>query len=363
MRIAYVINDLGGGGAEKVALTAAHALAKRGHQTLLVALTGDTAYDVSTPVVRLGTTIPAGFPFTALAAIRLRRALNTAFGGLSADLVISALPGADRVVRQARLPNSWHWIHNTLSEQAKSLTSSRRTRKRIAQARRRYDGRTLIAVSNGVAKDLRDNIGCTAADIRVIYNPFDLSEIRRLATSQPTGLPDYPYVLHVGRYTRQKRHDVLLDAYKASGVPHRLVLLTAPHPALMAQIAERALGDRVEVAGFQKNPYPWYKHAAALILSSDFEGLPNVLIEAIACGTPVVSTDCPSGPSEILTGPLSGYLCAVGDVRGLGRLLQQVIAVPPVIDPTFVDRFSVARHVDAIEGLAAVRPQKADGHL
>jgi glycosyltransferase involved in cell wall biosynthesis len=203
-----------------------------------------------------------------------------------------------------------------------------------------------------VAADLHERLGIRSAETVVIYNPLQLGEIRRKALLPQAGVLEEPYVMHAGRYARQKRHDVLFDAYTHSKVPHRLVLLTKTSRALRELIASRGLTDRVTITGFIQNPFPWYANASALVLSSDFEGFPNVLVEALACGTPVVSTDCPSGPNEILTGPLSRYLAPCGEPAALGRCLASVIEAPPTIDPTIVDRFSEKVALEAIEALA-----------
>jgi glycosyltransferase involved in cell wall biosynthesis len=153
-----------------------------------------------------------------------------------------------------------------------------------------------------VAADLRSSFAIDAGRIRTIANPFDLAAIRALSTEPCPARPTTPYILHVGRFAPQKRHDLLLAAFAASNLPQRLLLLTPPDPRLDTLIAQHGLQHRVASADFQANPYPWMAGAELLVLCSDHEGLPNVLIEALACGTRVVSTDCPSGPREILGG-------------------------------------------------------------
>ena len=160
---------------------------------------------------------------------------------------------------------------------------------------------TVYSEINKIASftDLRVAIGLTRARIVRIYGGFDLEEIRRAARLPEADLPREPFVLHASRFMPQKRHDLLLDAWLAARLPHRLVLLTQASPGLDALIAERGLKERVLVAGFRPNPYPWMRAAELLVLSSEREGMPNVLVEALACGTRVVSTDCPSGPREV----------------------------------------------------------------
>ena len=121
---------------------------------------------------------------------------------------------------------------------------------------------------------------------------------------------------------------MLLDALRSARNALPLVMLTN-HPDKVARLARRhGVAARVRPVAFRQNPYPWMAHAKLVVLSSDYEGFPLVLIEALACGTPVVSTDCPHGPSEILTGPLARWLVPVGDPRALGAAIDEALAAP-----------------------------------
>lgn len=338
MRIAFVVTNLAGGGAEKAVLKLAAGLAGRGHATEVVLLEDrvEHAVPAGVRISALGQTASKGWLGKRLLARRLARHLEPA-----PDLTVSTLPFADEVAALARLPNHWCRIANTLGSEIDKLAAGQpaKARRRLARYRRLYGGRPLIAVSAGVADDLRRRLG-VAGRIETIPNPFDVAAIRRAAA--PAVALERPYVIHVGRFSAQKRHDLLLDAWTqlAAGreqLPDRqplLVLLTAPDAGLQAMIDARGLTDQVRIAGFQADPYPWIAGAELLVLCSDHEGLPNVLIEALACGTAAVSTDCPSGPRQILAA-FPQCLVPCGDAGALAAAIMRCLAVPP--DPSRAD--------------------------
>lgn len=290
-----------------------------------------------------------------LAALRLRRAFRQQQTEAQFDFCISTLPYADEVVNLAGLPRVWHRIANTLSAEIENLKrrSPAKAARRLARYRRIYDGKNLVAVSDGVAQDLQRELGLSKANIQRLYNPFDLDEIRALA-AEPAALPKERYVVHIGRFAPQKRHDLLLEAWAIAALPHKLVLLASPSPALDDLIAAAGLAGRVIVAGFQQNPYPWIRAADALVLCSDHEGLPNVLIEALICGTRIVSTDCPSGPREIMAGPLARYLVPPGDAQALAAALRAAVDNPLSSSAADLTRFSADTVAQGYEGLPAL---------
>jgi glycosyltransferase involved in cell wall biosynthesis len=165
-------------------------------------------------------------------------------------------------------------------------------------------------------------------------------------------------VLHVGRFMPQKRHDLLLDAWRRTSLPHRLVLLTERSPELDALIADRGLEDRVFVAGFRANPYPWMRASDLLVLSSDREGMPNVLVEALVCGTRVVSTDCPSGPREVLRGDLGRWLVPCRDPQALAEAIKAALDAPPPGASAVPGDFTEAHMAAAYEALGTQYPAR-----
>jgi glycosyltransferase involved in cell wall biosynthesis len=349
MNFALVVTSLAGGGAERSLLRLAAALMRRSHAVRMILLEHRIEHEV-----------PPGLPIDVLRtrkgvigkwfAARALRRLH-----LPADtLTVSTLPFADEVAIRAGLPNLWCRIANTLSEEIVRLEGSKAAR-RLARYRRLYEGRRLIAVSDGVADDLRRGIGLQNACIERIYNGFDFAAIRAAAGAPEPGLPREPFLLHVGRFMPQKRHDLLFDAYRRSGLEQPLVLLTQPSTALDALIARAGLEGRVRVAGFRPNPYPWMRAAELLVLSSEREGLPGVLVEALACGTRVVSTDCPSGPREVLRGALAKGLVPNGDARALAEAMRAALAAPRPGLEAIPTEFGETHMVERYEALAQER--------
>ena len=346
MNFSLVVTNLAGGGAERSLLRLGAALMKRGHAVRMILLEDRIEHELPAglriDVLRTRNGVVGKY----LAAMALRRL------HLPSDaLTVSSLPFADEVALHAGLPALWCRIANTLSEEIAHLSGYKAAR-RLSRYRRMYEGQQLVAVSDGVAEDLRSRIGLQRARIERIYNGFDFDEIRTAAQTPEPELPREPYVLHVGRFMPQKRHDLLLEAYRRSGLAQPLVLLTRPSPALDTLIARVGLRDRVRVVGFRPNPYPWMRAAELLVLSSEREGMPSVLVEAIACGTRVVSTDCPSGPREVLRGPLARWLVPNGDVEALAGAMRAAIAGPRPGPADLSEEFSEAHMVARYEALA-----------
>jgi glycosyltransferase involved in cell wall biosynthesis len=214
-------------------------------------------------------------------------------------------------------------------------TSRRRGRLRPHLIRWFYpwaDG--IVAVSRGVADDLARTAGLDRERIDVIYNPIGTPELRELAQA-PVDHPwlssdGPPVVLAAGRLLPQKDFPTLIRAFarvRRLRTARLLVLGEGEQRSLLRDLA-RTLGIEAEVdlPGFVPNPYAYMARASLFVLSSRFEGLPGVLIEALCCGVPVVATDCPSGPREILEEGRYGRLVPVGDEAALGEAIGDALA-------------------------------------
>ena len=198
----------------------------------------------------------------------------------------------------------------------------------------------MIAVSDSAKKSLLDFVGAKPAKIETIYNPFDFSKIRVLADENNDAIPKEKFVLHAARFDlEQKRQDVLFEAFKQVKTPCKLVLLTKKSNPLQNLIDSYGLNDRIIIAGFQNNPYNWFKKAELSVLCSDYEGLGNVIIESLVCGTPVVSTSCPSGPAEILTGESAQWLVPVNSPDTLAEKIDEALNTAIEIDEKIITKF------------------------
>jgi glycosyltransferase involved in cell wall biosynthesis len=183
-----------------------------------------------------------------------------------------------------------------------------------------------VAVSIGVADDLAALSGISRCSISVIYNPLP---------TRPEALTDDaeaeavwrgwrgPRIINVGRFKAQKNHALLIRAFKRVLAEHdaRLLILGTGElfEATAAVARAEGVADKVLMPGVVLNPTPYYRSSDLFVLSSDYEGFGNVIIEALACGVPVVSTNCRSGPSEILEHGRYGRLVPVGDEKALAQ--------------------------------------------
>lgn len=191
----------------------------------------------------------------------------------------------------------------------------------------------IIAVSGGIARELCEVLGAREERVRVIYNPVDLNRIASLA-AEPLDDPWFrpsepPVILAAGRLIPQKDYPTLIHAFSRlrRNEQARLLILGEgkERPRLEAMVRDLGLAADIRLPGFQTNPYAYMARAAVFVLSSVSEGLATVVIEALACGRPVVSTDCPYGPAEILEKGNYGRLVTVGNSDALAEAIQSTL--------------------------------------
>ena len=243
------------------------------------------------------------------------------------QVLVSALPSVDAAaicaaeLTDRAVPAVVTVRNNIAAAYASEWLAASRTLYPLADA--------VVAVSRGVAESAWRSLGVDAGRVRTIYNPISADNIQRLAQEEVTHLwfadGEPPVILSVGREAPQKDYPTLVEAFGLARreVESRLVILgrlSAPYRARLKSLA-RGLGAEGDLGfvDFDENPYRYMRRAGVFALSSRWEGLPGVILEALTCGTPVVSTDTPYGPREILGG--FGDLPPVGDAPALARAL------------------------------------------
>jgi glycosyltransferase involved in cell wall biosynthesis len=323
------------GGVELVFAMLSGSFARRGHRVTLVLgnATGPNLAHVSPEVRIFDLKAPrVRYAMLKLAAFLRRERPDVLLSAMDMSNVTAVLAARlagrpERVVVSVR--NMWS------IQLARAPTWQERSLKWFGPwAYRRADA--VIAVSDQVADNLAVSAGVPRERIVRIYNPV-LPDILRRA-EQPLDDPLFapnapPVILGIGRLEEQKDFATLIRAFAVlrQRIEVRLVILGdgALRSDLIALAASLGVSDSVSLPGFAKNPYPYLSKAAVFVLSSAWEAFGVVIIEALACGTPVVSTDCPGGPAEILDRGRYGPLVPVGDAVAMADTVQRILASPP----------------------------------
>lgn len=344
MRILMIIDGLPGGGAEKVVLTLCQGMQQAGHDISLISLRDICNYPIPAGINYQVIPDTCRTPWRKLTELSRRAAMldrtistNEQQKGRY-DLVFSNLHKTDRIVSRSKVIDQqrlWFCIHGILST---SYLGHRAgldrwlKRRKIASI---YQHKNIVAVSQAVGHDLQQNLRIEPNRLEIINNPFDIKAIEQEA-AEPCMLAGKDYLIHVGRFHPHKRHDRLLKAYALSGIKAPLVLLGGGEEKIVEETKQLAqelgIHEQVQFLGFQANPFPFIKHARMLVLSSDNEGFGNVLVEALLCATPVVSTRCPGGPQEILEKVGMSNALAELNEKSLAEKMANIYANPPEIN-------------------------------
>ena len=334
-KIALFLPSLRGGGAERVMVNLARGFYDQGINVDLVLAKAEGPYLSE---------VPAGVRVIDLHSSRVLFSLPGLMRYLRRERprsILSAMDHANIVAIWARKLSGVPCrvivsVHNTLSRTT-AHSSNLRVRLIPNLIRIFYPwADDIVTVSNGVADDFASTTGLQRERIKVIYNPVitpELFEKAREPLHHPwfaAGQP--PVVLSVGRLTKQKDYPTLIRAFALvrRKYPARLMILGEgeERAKLEALAQELGLQDDISLPGFVDNPYAYMARAAVFVLSSAWEGFGNVLVEAMAVGTPVISTDCPSGPAEILENGRWGKLVPVGDVEELAKAIMTTLRDP-----------------------------------
>ncbi|GAA4010238.1 glycosyltransferase [Sphingomonas humi] len=330
-RIAFFLPDMAGGGAERVQLAIIRHLVTAGHEVdLILAFDGGVLLPLVPPEVRV---IPlrarrlAGAMPGLIRYLRIEKpwSLQAIMWPCTVIAVAARLAARSR----ARLVLSDHTFltsHYTGRRTQRVLRASMRLLYRLADHR--------VAVSSGAANDVARLAGLPPEAVEVIYNPIEVPDhIAPTAAATMAWGDASPRIITVGSLKPEKNHSLLLRAFARLVEHHpaaRLLILGEGQLRADLERQRDALGlhEQVLLAGFKIDPWPYYAGADLFVLSSDYEGMSLVLVEALYAGLPVVSTDCEAGPAEILDDGLYGPLVPVGDAAALSAAMMKTLAQP-----------------------------------
>ncbi|MCS3749291.1 glycosyltransferase involved in cell wall biosynthesis [Salinibacter ruber] len=333
-QVSIVLSSLRGGGAERAMLAVAEGLAERGTRVSLVLIrAGSYDYDVpeSVDLVDIGAPrIYMGLP-----------KLAYYFHDAQPDVILSAAASANIVTLAAGLLSRAS-SRVIVSAQVNITSSSMeggdwRKSLLLPLARLIYPfADAITTASKGVRQDLLQATTLPSEKIETVYNPVVTSDVFQRASETVEhpwfnqGSP--PVILAAGRLSKQKNFSLLLRAFskvREKREAHLVILGEGPLRSELEESARRLdIDTHVDLPGFVDNPYKYMAQASAFVLSSRWEGFGNVLVEAMACGCPVVSTDCPSGPAEILEGGAWGKLVPVGEVEPMEEAICEALEEP-----------------------------------
>ncbi|WP_422462351.1 glycosyltransferase [Endozoicomonas sp. ALB115] len=364
-RIGLLIDSLIGGGAERVTLNFAEQFSKMGHDVHIFLVKNEVQHVIENYGYQVHSISENGVlaKNKLLNKIRLSRSLKKKVldienqDGKRFLFFISSAEDMDRLSKMARLENTIIRYRNSIKVYLTSKIGNKVGWKKIERTFRWknkfksvYSNRHIVTVSKALIGEFEE-LGIKSKSIKNIYNPFDFSCIRNRA-EEDAGYPEEPYIIYVAKLENRKRQDVLIRAYAESGIDQKLVLLGGTYTdsdiqwelSMRKLVEDLGIKERVLFAGFHSNPYPWIKNADLFVMSSDSEGLPTVLIESLIVGTKVISTDCPTGPREILTGELADFLSEVGDYKGLAKNIARALDSYPELSEELIGKY----HSEAI---------------
>jgi glycosyltransferase involved in cell wall biosynthesis len=333
--LALFLTDLSGGGAERVMINIAEGLADRGYAIDLILAKRQGAYLTGvSPNINLIDLAVTRLSYSLPKLVRYLRRVRptTMISALDDANIIAILAGM-----LARIPNRiviTEHCHVTMGANNEKSLKRRLTPFLIGIFYNLAD--RIIAVSRGVENDLH-SLGVARKKTSTIYNPILTPSLRihlHEAVDHPwLATKELPVIIGMGRLCPQKNFELLIYAFDQvqKQLDSRLIILGEGEERAKLEQLVKTLGleGLVDLPGFVTCPGSYLSKADVLALSSRWEGFGNVLVEALAAGTPVVSTNCLSGPAEILTDPRYGRLVPVDDVRAMAQAILDLLKDPP----------------------------------
>lgn len=336
--ILFLIGSMTGGGAQRVVSEIVNKLDRNNYYPALALFKKEGPYlsyiNKDVPIYEIFGC--AGYKNT----LRFRKELLYLIKAIGFDLVFSHLCGPNRsILRTAFGSNAFPPIvvceHNNLSLNIQKIINPIRRILVTQEIKFLYRRASkVVAVSHGVKRDLIEQHGMKENHIDVIYNPVDLQRIQSNLNKESILSKKSNYkknIVAVGRLIKQKGFSDLIQAFSFvhKAIPtSRLTILGDGElrPDLQNQIQKLGLQDYINLPGFVDNPWTVIQEADLFAMSSYWEGLPLVLLEVMACGIPIIYTDCDYGPREVIENERSGILVPVGDIQAISKAIIRVLS-------------------------------------
>ena len=338
-KVLFIINALGGGGAERALTTLLDSeLFKEKLEVHLILLENKVKYPVPNYVnihiaTKLGESASRGEKIASLSKMinfvkKIKKEVNpdVSISYLTRSNIINVLTGAGNgkvFISERNNPVKTYGNNPVVKFVHRGL---------ISHFYSRADG--VISVSEGVRKSLISYINIDESKVITINNPYDIDRIEKLAGEGiekefENIFREEPVLITVGRLTRQKGQDCLIEAIPEVLKSHKVQVMIIGEgelkPSLEKKAEESNISHRVHFVGWRENPFKYIKRSAVFVLPSRWEGFPNALVEAMACGCPVVASNCESGPLEILEHNEFGFLTKVDDPHDLAEKINKLL--------------------------------------
>jgi glycosyltransferase involved in cell wall biosynthesis len=323
MHIVQVISSLTGRGAERICIELHERFLREGHTSKIYITHNIIEHEVDTKYIEY---VPPSEIVSRLTKEPY-------------DLLLGHMTHAAKILRYLKKDRRVFFIiHTSLSAKLKKEPLKRRIVSYL-KLFVVYNGSKVVSVSKWVEGDLKRRLKIFPKYSTTIYNPFDIQKIRELG-NRPIEL-DFDFIIAVGSLHKIKRFDLLLQAYARLNTHLHLIILGngKEESVLRSMCQELGIDKRVHFLGWVENPYPYIRSAKLLALTSDIEGLPSVVIEALILRTPVVATDCPSGIREIMEGPLRNFLATPGDISDIAEKISKALENYPGFDERLLEKF------------------------
>lgn len=345
MRIGFFLRDLKIEGVQVVTLRLAETLMKMGHQCELITLNSAQELELTAGILYHCLDIEKRVSFKKskqyvekfLSCIEMLENNNDKF-----DAIFSVHGETNDIISYIDNPKLIHCIHNSDEYTYNNKNWFNKFKYRIKLSKK-IKAKHVICVSNGIRDFVKAKTNNSALSISTIYNPFDIEKIKQLSLEKPVYKLPQDYILFIGRLEKQKNIPLLLDSVSKmkANIPLVIIGEGSLEVKLKQQAVKLGISDKVLFFPFCLNPYSIMRKAKLLVLTSNHEGFGNVLVEALICQLPIISTDCLCGPNEILVDSLKNNLILKFDSEVIAKKIDFILLVNEKKIPYYLyERFS-----------------------